>query len=298
MKKSVYKRRAVAKLVGWSIVLVVLVSVLASLLMLDGGVNLFSGGFSIISGYIYPNAEQYNVGNATYTEGIRKLDIDWIDGSVTVKIYNGSEIKLEEGYSGDNEDAMMRTRIVDGTLYVKYAASGIRFAEKTPSKGLTVYLPLMYSVTQLDEINIETVAADVFIRTSEHVISCRSLEIGTVSGKINSDGVKSVEADIESVSGNITASGVFDELDISTVSARVNISASNDIPKVSISTVSGDIELTVPSYVGFKAELDTLSGRMKFKTEYVGRRHDHGNGKSKYDFDTVSGNVEITLLYE
>ncbi len=296
MKKTkAFKGAAITKLVIWSVVLCILVGIFASFMTFNNIGFDFIGGFSLFSCYVYSDADEYNIGNRYYSEEIKEIDIEWIAGSVTLKIHEGSEIMIEESYSGENKDDQMRTRIDDGTLYVKYSASGIKIADNIPSKALVIYLPLRFAVTQLDEIQIETVSADVFIRSSEHTISCHSLDIETVSGKIISDRINALYVDADSVSGNLTFNGSFNELSVSTVSGHVSASLDNKVPIVRISTVSGSIDIAVPSDSGFKAAFDSASGEMRFKTENVGKLYRHGDGGSNFDFDTVSGDVNITL---
>ncbi len=298
---NVNKSAAITKLVVWSVALCLLVGIF-SVCMIFNTVGFhgfsFDGGITLLSGYTYSNADEYNIGNMEYTEEIQDIDIEWIAGSVTLKIYDGSLIKVEDSYSGENRDSMVRTRIEDGTLYVKYAASGVKIADDIPSKSLVICLPLKFSAVQLDEIEINTVSADVFIRTSEHVISCRSLEVKSTSGKLCSDGIRAQDASFECVSGDITTVGIFDELEVSSVSGHVQLSLVNDTSFVTVRSVSGDVELTVPSYASFNAEFSSVSGRMQFEGEMVGKNYSHGDGESKYNFKTVSGDVEIILLYE
>ncbi len=294
-KKS-YKRGAIARLVVWTVVLFILCGIFSVWMILDSvNIGSFSGGISFVSSYAYPNADKYNVGNKAYSEDIQRLDIDWVSGSVTLKIYSGSEIKIEESGASEKDADKMRTRIEKGILYVKYAASGKKLTNnKTQGKTLVVYLPLKYIDAALNEVEIETVSADVFINETEHIISCGELDVKSVSGEIKLDGISAREASIENVSGKVTVKGEYSELDVSTVSGKVSLAPDNKVPRISVDSVSGDVDLTIPD-MGFKAELETVSGKMKFKSENVGRTHMYGDSMSKFDFETVSADVDIKI---
>ncbi len=292
------KRRAVAKIVGWSVILVALLSVFVIFMVFSrGSFNWFNGGFSIISGFTYPDADKYSVGNAIYTEEISGIDIEWVDGTVGIVVYEGDEIKLVESGVGDRKDDIMRTRISHGVLYVKYSNSGVRWFSGIPSKHLSLYLPQKYA-DQMNEVNINAVSAGVII---EGDMVCREFDFEGVSGKLNISNLKADIVDIDTVSGNVTISGEIDELDISGVSAKAILDLRSTPHDINMDTVSGDVNMTLYSADGFLAELDSVSGDIRVnseyigKTEYVGKIYRHGDGASRFDFESVSGNIKITL---
>ncbi len=288
--EKVYKRRAIAKIIVWSVVLVILVGVFSSVMIL-GNVSFeaLGGGFSVISGYTYADADRYNVGNRSYTDEISGMDIEWTSGDIRIQVYGGEEIKLEESGAGESDTNFMRTRISGGVLYVKYVKSGIRWFSGIPEKSLTVYLPEKYA-PEMNNIDIEAVSADVGI---EGEIVCRELDLDGVSGRLNISSLTAERVDIDTVSGNINISGRIGEFDVSGVSAKVVLELDSVPRSVNMNTVSGDVDIALPEGVGFIAELDSVSGGIRVESNNVGKTYRYGDGSSKFDFESVSGDISI-----
>ena len=99
------------------------------------------------------------------------------------------------------------------------------------------------------------------------------LEINTVSSEIsiNSDGAEKIE--VQSVSGNADFTG--------------------KAKSGSFKTVSGDV--TVYTSAGFTAKVKTVSGNVYTKKECTvnGKEYIFGSGENNFEFDTVSGNIEL-----
>ena len=51
---------------------------------------------STASGLSYPNAEKYSIGDASVSDTVNNLFIDWTAGKVTVEYYDGKEITVSE----------------------------------------------------------------------------------------------------------------------------------------------------------------------------------------------------------
>ena len=87
-----YKSGAIVKLIIWSVVLLILVSLFATLMILNNG-NAFGLKElpAIMTTYKYDFPEKYSAGDAVYTDEVKKLDIEWISGDVTVKVYDGDD---------------------------------------------------------------------------------------------------------------------------------------------------------------------------------------------------------------
>ena len=47
-------------------------------------------------GYVYPNADKYTAGGARIDQRVEDIDINWVDGMVTIEYHNGNEIILKE----------------------------------------------------------------------------------------------------------------------------------------------------------------------------------------------------------
>lgn len=115
-----------------------------------------------------------------------------------------------------------------------------------------------------------------------------SLSIDWVSG--------SVKVDV--YDGNviqIREDGASDLSDSDSVSGDCHITSSVTPQKIDMESVSGDISVSIPSNSEFEAENDSVSGDLT--CSFAGTKKDDkfvcGSGINRYDFDTVSGDVEI-----
>ncbi len=283
---------AIVKLVVWSLVLVCLVSVFAVFMVFgsDGFIG-FDWNFSILSGFTYPDADEYIVGNVSYSEEIEGIDIEWTAGEVIIKVHDRDEIIVEEDGKIEKDHDIMRTRVVNGVLYIKYAASGVRvFSKSCPAKSLTVTVPQKYAAAFCD-IKVDAVSASVSV---EPGFVLNELDINGVSGKIAAD-IEAGKAEIDTVSGNTTIRGKVSEIDISGVSGKVDMELKNAPREIDIETVSGNITLILPMTASFRARLESASGEMSVDSLNVGKGYTHGSGAWEYDFDTVSGGVDIIM---
>lgn len=304
------------RVIAWSLVTVILI---ATLIFAFWNINVwnFNIDFGSIN-YKYPDDDKYNTGNATITReelnGINTLDIDWIDGSIDIISYDGDVVELYE--SSDkvlDDDTVMRWRVHDGKIRIKYYKSGWIFglfgkSSSNLKKKLTVKIPvdmiseikveavstnvnldLQYNISEAD---IETVSGDVRLN-GIHTKSTADdeIDIKTTSGKIELHDCSSSKLKCESTSGSITVNGIFDnEAKVSAVSGKLELSGI--FKKLKCSTVSGDINIRydgedLESYkecfssLG-KCAIETVSGTARF----ICAEFPYG---FVADMDTVSG---------
>ncbi len=297
--KKARRAGAVVKLVIWSLVLILLVSIFTVSMVFGISASEIGihTGFPLFSGYVYDESDDYNVGDVEYLENIEKIDIEWIAGNASIQIYDGDCIRIDEHYDGDDEGNRMRTRIKDGTLYIKYAASGRGIFGNVPSKELTVSIPSKYCDTALERIDIESVSANISIGDSGTGLCCGEIDIETVSGRIDVVNAVADRIRVESISGRVIIDGDTREIAVSSVSSGIEIRLAGEIAdEIDVETVSGNIEIKLPSaYKGFTATLESVSGEMSVDSDNVGERYKYGNGYTDITLSTVSGDSKITL---
>ena len=81
------------------------------------------------SGLSYPNAEKYSIGDASVSDMVNNLFIDWTAGKVTVEYYDGKEITVSETANRSlSEDDKLRWWLDGDTLRVRYAKPGFRIS--------------------------------------------------------------------------------------------------------------------------------------------------------------------------
>jgi DUF4097 and DUF4098 domain-containing protein YvlB len=312
---------AIVKLVIWSAVALILIAIFVLMLVMQtDGIISFGSGFHVSSRIYYEDAHLYNVGNITYSDEVKNIDVDWSAGKIDVVVWDGDAVKLEESGHGDIEQNKMRSRVDGNTLRIKFAKSGLKLSEDEYKKSLVIYIPKDIALT-LGEIDIAAAAAEVTVGDSETaeaiVIACRHFELNSASGSVKLNGVEADEVcvnaaaasvefvgnakeiNVAGVSGVLSLSGEADDISVEAVSSSVHLNLDNMPNEINVETVSGDVDISLPDDEnGFVAELDSLSGNMKYNSNKVGHYYTAGRGSSDFDFETVSGSVSIKTRTE
>lgn len=302
-----------AKIIIWSVVTLTVLAITLTLFLIPGfSLGKISISLPAFSGYKYENADKYVAGDISYkTDGINRVDVSWISGEVNVEVWDGDEISVSEtGNTDGSEKSKVHTAIIDGTLMIKFAASG-KIKTNMSGKQLTVKVP---ANAKLSVTDVEAVSADVNIgaglgsdvlavesvsgRIAVKKFSGSEIYIDTTSGNIKIDSASVVKAEVGSVSGDV---GINDSdiisLDIETVSGKIYYSAASakTMKSIDAESVSGDIKILLPEDAGFEAKLSSVSG--DFDTDFACVRKDKiytcGDGSIKISADTTSGDLEI-----
>lgn len=264
-----------------------------------------------VVGYNYENADRYRAGGASVSGRVTELDVSWLSGEVTVAYHDGKDVLLSESANRTmKEEEQLHWWLDDGTLYVKYAASGLREMKRL-DKRLTVLLP---EGMQLSGAKINSVSADVEVMG----LCADTIRLNTVSGGavISANGAEQII--IDTVSGNVQAeAGAADTIRLNTVSgdAVIGVEAADQITIDSVSgdvrvnarkanaikadSTSGKVHICLPEGTGFTAKVDTVSGSVKgnMPMQREGKNtYTNGDGSCRITVDTVSGNVQLDKL--
>lgn len=205
-----------------------------------------------INQYTYENARRYTAGEGTVNGRVKKIEIGWVDGSITIDHHNEDSIRLSESSTKHLSEKNQLHWWLDGnTLRVHYAASGINL-DQIKDKHLTVLLP---KGTVPDRLTINSVSAHVKAENiAADVLECNSvsgdaqLSLNHMPKKIN----------INSVSGNVRIAMPEDAgytLELTSVSGTVNNTlqarrlgntyiGGNGECAITMNTVSGDVYLS------------------------------------------------------
>ena len=117
---------------------------------------------------------------------IRKIEVDWISGSVTVRRAEGDSIEFSEDYQGE-EKYRLRYSVENGTLHIQVCQSGTVL--NIPKKALTLSLPdALYQELKLSVGSAKLTVSDV--RADE-------LELDSISGDIELARVEASELKID-----------------------------------------------------------------------------------------------------
>ncbi|MBP3308419.1 MAG: DUF4097 family beta strand repeat protein [Clostridia bacterium] len=312
-------RKSIIKIVLWSLALLVCLAIMVVAMATNE-----EGASFMILNLTYKDAELYTAGNTEHsTDTVSSLKIDYRQGTVKIVKYDGDTVNLVET-GADSEENAVHTRLLNGTLHVKFSKSKVSFFEGIPNKTLTIYIP-----KSLDTVEIDTASADVtldnirakkldFDSASGQVTAVLAafdeVDIDTASGSVTLSMVDVDDVAIDTASGNVSLSGKFGEVEIDTASGDAELSgevnnfemdtASGDAnifaaPKrLSFDSASGDITVRLPvGTVGVSAVHDAASGEMtviRDGREIEGNRYnEQGTVNHVFEFDTASGDVDI-----
>lgn len=286
------KRNAIARIVIWSLVAVLLISLLIV------GINcspssFFTGDWSFgIIGVTYKNSALYNVGGGTVTDEFQSIKVNWTNGKINIESYDGEDTVISETEVAEKENKL-RWRVEDGVLKIQQMAAGMRFGlKKTPKKTLTVKIPSS-AAEKLKSVNTDSVSAEVNIIG---VAASGKIEIDTVSGSAELKNIKTARLDIDTVSGEVNAEGEISELESDSVSGDITVSSAVPLEKLDCDSTSGNIRLTIPKNSGFTLKADTVSGDISCGLPAVSESKNRrvcGDGSADFETDTVSGDLII-----
>lgn len=240
----------------------------------------------------YNNSNKYTSSSSfSYSgEGIKKVDISWIYGDVTITTSNKSSLKVEESYMNKGKDSLHY--YLDGdTLYIKFGESGKWINSEENKKNLKIEVPsniilkaenisgdiIMKGSMTHNTLDISTVSGDIEIER----INTDKIKLSTTSGDIKVERSKNKETIVETVSGDVEIEEIeSDGLSVYTASGEIEIEGIDSL-NTTLETLSGDIELNNVNSRTFT--LKTISGYTEIS--YL--------SSDKTDIKTTSGNVRI-----
>ena len=308
------KKSAIARIVIWSVVALVLTGILISVLIFRENPNA-PIIFGKEQGYNYSNEKEYTVGaNEMPAESFTSISVDWISGNVYVLAYDGDTVKIEEASNDVIEEKYeLRWRVKESMLYIKpcQSTNSWNLSNEIPTKDLFLYIPDNLAIT-MNKISVDTASACISITgiTANQIDTttasgdtwlekCDAIEmnIENVSGYVNLTETNSEKIDAETVSGNVEIMGTVEELSADSVSGTVLLSTGEAPQSAEISTVSGEIKFTLPENDGFYIDFDSVSGKVtsEFPLIINNGKQTYGNGARNYDFETVSGNAYLGI---
>ena len=165
----------------------------------------------------YPNAEKYTAGEADITGAVRNLEIDWLNGKVTLAYHSGSSVELREASAKPiSADMQLRWWLDGDTLRVQYAKSGFRLTWDQ-EKELTVTLP---EGSAFDHVTVRA-----------------------TSGELNLPEVKADTLNLQVTSGDIRAAAEAKKITAGSTSGSISLKAAGETEAISAGATSGSIQV-------------------------------------------------------
>ena len=219
---------------------------------------------------------------ARNSSAARKVDVNIMGGSITVKAYAGKEVIVEAKDSGsrsrrpDRED-----RNAQGMKRIDLPQRGLSVEEENN----VVTVRLQHS--QNGDLNI-SVPADT------------SLTLRTMHGEINVEGVKG-ELNVDSMNGKITLTSVSGSVLANTMNGQMTVvmDAVDAGKPLSFSSMNGTIDVTLPANFKSNVKLKTDHGDIYSDFDFqmtnngaVSQKNDSRDGKFKIKIDrTITGTI-------
>ncbi len=248
---------------------------------------------------------------------VQQIRIDWVAGSVSVRVGTGSDIVFyETSYRDLTDSQKMRYSVSSGgVLQIRYCDNldnifnWFNVDANMPSKELVMEVPESL-LGQLTQIEVDSVSAGVDLdgvygeKTVLSSVSggircanvfCDDLRLSSTSGAITCEACSGDTLTIENVSGGIRGDGIFDKVKVDTVSGSVRLSFASVPSRINVDGVSGGITVVLPKDAQFTAKLDSVSGSIScdFPGTLGNDKIVVGDGSGSYSFNTVSGNLKI-----
>lgn len=292
-----------------------------------------SAGYSKERGFFCERGQSRPIsGTAFPSRDVRGVDVRLFNGDVTIHLLDDPEAELT--LDGDTEQLELRLSH-DGILSIrqgKTASSSFFFTRGLAAADVTLYLPrrrwAFLQVTSVngdvtvddgleaEQLNVKTTSGDLELGGA----ACRRLAFKSASGDLNC-GCFTGDAQIDTVSGDVTLTGDLGLLRCCSISGDIDvsgsvqegrcISSSGDIAlktdvlplALELSSKSGDCEAQVPESQGFTLQFSTVTGTLRtdFPLELpAGQRSGSAayreGGDSTLRLSSVSGDIALFRL--
>ena len=293
------KTNAIIRIIIWSLVLVLLVSILSSALLLRTRRLTSRPPVEATLPATIASPED-GTGEMTRTEAIsldprqiREIDIEWAAGNITIQPAEVDSIQISEAALSQPKYAMVWKQSGD-KLTIRYSENiGLDFnfgitINDVVSKDLTILVPLGWAC---DSLEVDAASATLDVKN----LAIREVDFDGASGVCTFENCVIDQLDLDTASGDIYFTGTLETLDCDAASASV-IAVFDNVPsRIDMDSMSGDLDITLPSGAGFTVTMDALSSDFVSDFGYSQRNGSYyrGDGKCKISMDAMSGDVYL-----
>lgn len=285
------KTNAIIRIVIWSFILLVLVSVLCGVLygrMLDTH-------RSERMEFTYGEASPHGTGGsqaAVDAAQVRQLTIEWVAGDITVQAKEGisqirfSEDALECGYPMvyEHRDEKLTIRFCEESF-------GFKNFEEDARKNLMIEVPADWVCR---ELKLAVAAADVTV----HGLLAREVDFDGASGECDFLDCTIGDLDVDAAAGDVTFTGSLETLDLDATSGSFAGVFTNTPGRIEMDGMSGDLDITLPDSGGYTATIDGLSSSIRTEGHSAAVKdnaYTYGDGSCRINLDGISCDLTIRL---
>ena len=266
--------KAMFRIILYAIVIILLVGILT----IGIGVKLLS----------FDHAEETETSSGIVSsQEVRRLNIDWAAGDVTIRAADVTDIFFSE--TCDANAKPMTWQKKGDTLSISFTKDKHRIGiHDTTGKTLLVEVPRDWVCQELD---LEIAAAALHVEN----LTVTELDFEGASGNCNFSNCTVGSLEMSAAAGRVTFSGCLDQMEFEGGSSDLEMMVWNTPQSISLEAGTGNLDLTLPADCGFAADVSVLSGDFSsdFPTNQTGNRHVYGDGSCRIEMEALSGNITI-----
>lgn len=291
------KRNAIARIIIWSIVLILLTGTLLGVVARRSLQRHTFRESEAEPALTHPaeTAEsiQFSSGekNTFSATEVREIEIEWVAGDILIQPHDTDTITVREDGNFDAKYAMVLS-CREGELKIKFCENtaskiGINNLNNL-SKDLTIYVPRDW---QCESLELDVAAAKVEVND----MTIQEVDFDGASGACEFENCTVKELDIDTASGDVRFIGELDILDCDAASASVYAVLSNTPSRLNMDSMSGDLDITLPTDTGFTLSMNAMSSDFSsdFETSMKNGNYVCGDGRCRINVDCMSGDVTI-----
>lgn len=292
------RNNAIARIIIWSIVLVLLVGTLAAVLVGPNWSREFRNRSGSTAETFVPVVSQQSGAIELEPDQIQNIEIEWVSGDIDIRAGNTDKIRFYEENTSDSKYPMVY-KISGKTLKIQFSQEEIHFGFGTTINGdihkdLTIEVPADWICD-----NLELDVASANLTVSDLVI--REVDFDGASGTCDFHSCQVGNLDMDTASGDVTFSGSLNTLDFDAASASFTAVLYGVPRSIDMDSMSGDLDITLPADAGFTLSMDAMSSDFRSEFEYSQNRNGYyvsGDGACRIDVDAMSGDVYIRKAQE
>lgn len=222
-------------------------------------------------------------------EGIREVEINWVSGNILIQTADVTEIQISESGVA-NADCVMQVQTKGEKLSIAYAKGTEKFLgfgfHGELSKDLTIKVPQNWECQDL-EIDVASAKVDV------QNLTVWELEFNGASGECKFTDCTVDSLDVNTASGDVYFTGRLWDFDCEAASANIYADLSIVPEEMDLETMSGLMDITLPEDAGFTVSMESMKASFssEFETTTQGNRYICGNGQCKISVESMSGEV-------
>ena len=278
------RTNAIIRIILYSIAILILISILATALLL----NTFVINTDWDTVFTSENSGTVTSVGSVPADSIRDIQIEWAAGTITIMPGDVGEITFSDTAGLAEKDQMIWSQKGD-KLLIQFCKPRIIFGISIDApKDLKIIVPRGWNC---DELDIDAASADVNIQN----MTIQAVDFDGASGTCTFTDCHLNILDVDTASGDINFSGTLSELDCDAASATCTMRLTNCPKRMDADMASGDLRLTLPENCGFSVNLEALSGDFtsEFPTVTKDGRYVHGDGSCVIQVSAMSGNIVI-----